>query len=177
MLLRRKLRAYGMRGFACLAAGCALGVMLAFMADGAAVVFAAGQITNYLQSVPPSGGEAFPEAFIKHLRVGAAVWLLGFWPRMSWLGYVLAAGKAAAFGYAVTLFGQSYGMWGVQKALALTGLQQLLLLPAVACVAVACRLYASRDIPMRAYAILGAGMIVLAAVVAAMDAFLWRAIL
>ena len=174
---RRGARGYAVQAAVSLALGLAAGLVCALAADGTAVVFAAGRLTLYLQSSPQGGAAAFPEAFVKHLRTGAAVWLLGFVPRVPWLGYVLCAGKAAAFGLAVGLFGRAFGIWGVQKALALTGLQQLLLLSVTGCAAAGCRLFAARELPGKAYALLGAGMAATAGIAAAMDVFLWRALI
>jgi len=177
MRLWRKARGFAACAVASVGIGLAAGIAYALLAGGETSAFTAERLANYLQSGATGGQSAFWEAFAKHLRVGFAVWLLGFWPKMSRLGYVLCAGKTAAFGFALALFGRAYGVWGVQKALVLTGIQQLLLLSVIACVAAGCRLYASRQMNMKAYALLGAGMVAVAAIVAAMDAFVWRTFL
>ena len=151
-----------------MAIGLCLGLLYASQTNGGL----AETLTAYLHTPLPRGGGLWLEALVKHLRAGVVLWLLAFWPPASPLAYAVCAAKTFGAGFAAGHLWQIFGAQGVYHALVLIGLPLLFVLPAMAVLAAANRLYDAKRLVMRRYITTG-GLYAAAAVLASVaEAFL-----
>ena len=149
-------------------AGFIIGFAAAACLDAAAFARFADRLGGYAFAVPENA--AWAEAFGKHMRAAILVWLLGFSRLAPQAAYAVCAGKAAALGFVLALFGRVYGAVGVLYGLQYAGLQQMILLLALVALAAACRMYAEGKLRLLWYGTALGVYAMAAAFVAAVEA-------
>ena len=172
MTKRQNMRKYMIGAAACLVLGLACGALWVNALEGEAFRAYVPNAAAYWLDMPQ--GESLRtvwiEAFVKHARLLAAIWVLAFCPRVSRAAYVVCAVKGAGVGFVLGLFGRAFGVSGIWRALALAGLPCVVILPAAVFAAAACRMYDEKQLGLRLYAIIGGALMLAAALTAGVEA-------
>ena len=192
-MARRVWRTYIIGAAACLVIGLLCGAVWAnMMAEEAFRTHLPG-IMAYRLGVPQSEGlrvvsaaaefETWPwawaEAFVKHARLVATIWVLAFWPRASRVAYAVCGVKGVGVGFVLGLFGRAFGGQGVWQAVMLVGLSCAVMFPAAVLATAVCRAYDDGQaqgqkqarMTMARYVLVGVGLLLAAALAAWLEVF------